>query len=208
MSGRRAGRSALHPVALHPVGLHSVGLGLSAGLFAVILGLAAILIAVPFLAGATPLTILTSSMEPRLPPGTLIVVKPKPVDEIQIGDVVTYQIRSGHPEVVSHRVVRVNSSSDGKRSFVTQGDNNAIADASPVVAGQIKGALWYSVPWIGYLSTAVNGQNRSWIVPAIAVAILGYAGFMLAGGIVDAMRKRRPRDREPAAVSERVAAER
>lgn len=188
MSGRRAavGEKGL---------LHALGLGLSVGLLALVVGLAMVLIVVPKLAGATPLTVLTSSMEPRLPPGTLIVVKPADVGDIRIGDVVTYQIESGQPEVISHRVTEIVTSTDGSLAFVTKGDNNDEPDASLVLPEQVRGTLWYSLPWLGFVNQVVNGDARSWIVPLLAIALLGYAGFMLTSGLVQAHRSRHARTR-------------
>ncbi|KQS22570.1 signal peptidase I [Frigoribacterium sp. Leaf186] len=199
MSGRRAAVSGRR-AAVRGRGLrHALGLGLSAGLLAVVLGLAVVLIVVPKAAGATPLTVLTGSMEPRLPPGTLIVVAPTPVDEIRIGDVVTYQIESGRPEVISHRVTEIVSSSDGGTAFVTKGDANSEPDAALVLPEQVRGTLWYSVPWLGFVNQVVNGDARSWIVPLLAVALLGYAGYALATGLVEAQRRRvRTRRARPA----------
>lgn len=179
--------------------LHYLWLGLSGGLFALVVLLAGLVIVVPALAGATPMTILTGSMEPHLPPGTLVVVKPTPVADIRLGDVVTYQIRSGDPAVVSHRVVAINALSDGGTTFITKGDNNDSADEAPVTAPQVRGVVWYSVPWIGYVNSAVNGENRSWIMPALAIALLGYAGSMLLGGLLGLARKGRSRERRPGA---------
>jgi signal peptidase len=180
MSGRRVRRG---------LGYY-VGLGLSWGLLGLVLGLAAILIFVPAAGGATPLTVLTSSMEPHLPPGTFIVVRPTPVDDIHIGSVVTYQIESGKPEVITHRVVEIRSESNGSVSFITKGDNNDDADPKPVIPEQIKGTLWYSVPLIGYLATAVNGQSRSWLVPVAGVGLLVYAAVMVVSALVARARKR------------------
>jgi signal peptidase I len=177
--------------------VHYLGLGLSAGLLALVGLLALILIVVPFASGSTPMTILTSSMEPRLPPGTLIVVKPTPAEKITVGDAMTYQIRSGDPAVVTHRVISVSSSSDGSFSFITQGDNNDSPDENPVIEAQIRGVVWYSVPWVGYVSTVVNGQNRSWIVPALAIALLAYAAYLLLSAIVGAVRNKRRAGVEP-----------
>ncbi|WP_370544001.1 signal peptidase I [Frigoribacterium sp. VKM Ac-1396] len=199
VSGRRAAVSGRR-AAVRGRGLrHALGLGLSAGLFAVVLGLAVVLIVVPKAAGATPLTVLTGSMEPRLPPGTLIVVAPTPVDEIRLGDVVTYQIESGRPEVISHRVTEIVSSSDGGTAFVTKGDANSEPDAALVLPEQVRGTLWYSVPWLGFVNQVVNGDARSWIVPLLAVALLGYAGYALATGLVEAQRRQvRTRRARPA----------
>lgn len=177
--------------------LYYLGLGLSGGLFALMLALAAVVIVVPAATGSVPLTVLTGSMEPTLPPGTLIVVRPVDPADIRIGDAITYQIESGKPEVVTHRVISLTSSSDGGRSFITQGDNNDAPDARPVIAEQVQGRVWYSVPWLGWVNSAVNGENRSWIVPVIAGGLFLYAGYMVASAVTDAAKKRRSRDLEP-----------
>ena len=162
--------------------------GLSAGLLALVVGLGLAVVVVPLIAGATPLTVLTRSMEPTLPPGTLVVVTPTPVDDIKIGDVMTYQIKSGDAAVISHRVIEIRSGSDGLRTFVTKGDNNDAAD-EPVIEAQVKGTVWYSVPLVGYVSSNIMGPNRSLIIPIAGAALLAYAALMLTLGLVG--RKRR-----------------
>lgn len=179
--------------------LHYLAVGLSAGLLALVALLGALVIVVPAVAGATPLTVLTGSMIPTYPPGTLIVIKPVDAKDIRIGDPVTYQIESGKPGVVTHRVISITSSSDASTSFITKGDNNGAPDAKPVVQAQVKGEVWYSVPWIGYVSTAMNGENRGWIIPVIAVGLFLYAGYMIASGIASAARKRRRQEDAKAA---------
>ena len=170
--------------------VHAVVLGLSTGLLLLVAALAVVLIVVPKATGSMPLTVLTQSMEPTLPPGTLLVVRPTPIDDIRVGDVVTYQIVSGQPAVVSHRVVSVSSSSDGERTFVLKGDNNAEADPAPVTAVQIRGVVWYSVPEIGIVNQVVNG-SRSWLIPAVAGVLLTYGAVMMTAGFVSAARRRR-----------------
>jgi signal peptidase len=170
--------------------LYAIALGLSTGLLLIVAALAVVLIVVPKATGSTPLTVLTQSMEPTLPPGTLLVVRPTAVEDIQVGDVVTYQIVSGQPAVISHRVVSVSSSSTGERTFVLKGDNNAKADPAPVTAAQIRGVVWYSVPDIGVVNQLVNG-SRSWLIPAVAGVLLTYGAVMMTAGFVSAARRRR-----------------
>ncbi|HEY5320315.1 MAG TPA: signal peptidase I, partial [Galbitalea sp.] len=199
--------SVAKPSVAKPKGaLHYVGVGLSIGLFGLVLLLALVTIAVPKIAGATPLTILTISMEPKLPPGTLIVVRSEPLKNIRIGDVMTYQIRSGDPAVISHRVVAINHSSTGTLTFVTKGDNNSVADPV-VIEKQVRGVVWYSVPYIGWVSSAVNGSQRSWIVPAIAIGLLGYAAYMITSGAIGSMKKRRSTASEEPATKARDTAD-
>jgi signal peptidase len=171
--------------------LRAAGVGLSVGILLVVIGLAGVLLVVPKVTESVPLTILTPSMEPTLPPGTLIVVRPIDTDTLQIGDVATYQIRSGDPAVITHRVLSIQSESDGTRTFVFKGDNNAEPDSKAVTAAQIQGIVWYSVPFVGYANQAMNGEARGWIIPAAAVALLAYATVTIISGAIQTGRTRR-----------------
>ena len=171
--------------------LHYIGLGLSYGLFALVLLLAIVVIAVPFVTGSTPMTVLTGSMVPTYPPGTLVIVRPTEADDIRIGDAITYQLKSGEPEVVTHRVISIATAANGDQTFVTQGDANPQPDEKPVMPVQVRGTVWYSVPFIGWANSAINGENRAWIVPLISVALFLYAGYMFASGLASSIRKKR-----------------
>ncbi|WP_240607214.1 signal peptidase I [Cryobacterium aureum] len=164
-------------------------MAISAALLLFVLVLFAVLVVVPKITGATPLTVLTSSMEPHLPPGTLIVVGPVNTDDLVIGDVATYQVHSGEPAVITHRIIAITSSTDGTRSFQLQGDNNSVPDPDLVRSAQIQGRLWYSVPLIGYANNFIDGASRAVIIPGVAMALLGYSALMLVGGIRAARRR-------------------
>ncbi len=160
----------------------------------VILGIfAAVSVAVliPRIGGATPYTILTSSMGPKMPPGTLVVIKPTPVDEIGVGTVLTYQLESGKPTVVTHRVVAVGIDGKGKKSFTTQGDANNVADATAVRPVQIKGQLWYQVPYLGYFNKIITGKERTVIMVLVVSFLFLYAAFMFTSALFDRRIKRR-----------------
>lgn len=189
---RASHRASRHPAAR--AAWRALCTGVSAGLFALVVLLALMVIVVPKVAGATPLTILTGSMEPTLPPGTLIVVKSEPLTNIRMGDVMTYQIRPGRPDVISHRVVGITMNSDGSRSFTTKGDNNSDADPT-VSADQVRGVLWYSLPWLGYVSTAGAAGHGSWLVPLGAFLLLGYAAYMIATSLLSRTRRRTRRQK-------------
>lgn len=136
---------------------------------------------VPRLGGATPYEVLTGSMKPGLPPGTLVVMKPASPTDIGVGSVVTYQLRSGEPTVVTHRVVEVRNSVEGDIEYITQGDANDVADEQPVRPEQIRGSLWYAVPQLGRVNSMINGQDRQLLVYGAAALLALYAGTMFAG---------------------------
>lgn len=159
----------------------------------VILAVSAVLVVavlVPRLAGAMPYTVLTGSMQPQYPPGTLVVVKPVPTGDIRVGDVVTYQLVSGQPAVVTHRVVAMRTSIDGARTFTMQGDANDVPDEKAVRAVQVRGRLWYAVPYLGYVNEVLTGRQRQLAVYVVAGGLSLYALFMFAGAVRGSSRKK------------------
>jgi signal peptidase len=148
---------------------------------------------VPRIGGGTPYTILTGSMRPTMPPGTLVVTKPVPPAAIKVGDVVTYQLGSGEPTVVTHRVVGIGIDGKGNRLFTTQGDANHTADSKPVMAVQIRGVRWYYVPYLGYATTFVTGQERRITTILVVSGLLLYAAWMFTSAVRDRRIASRPR---------------
>lgn len=144
---------------------------------------------IPRLGGATPYTILTGSMQPGMPPGTLVVVRPVDPSEVSVGTVITYQLESGRPTVVTHRVTAVGVDATGELRFTTQGDANTTPDAAAVRPVQVRGERWYSVPHLGRLNTLVGGQERQMAVYLVAALLLGYAGVQFIGAVLPRSRR-------------------
>ncbi len=160
--------------------------------WSIILAVGALLVVsvlIPRIVGATPYTILTSSMEPAMPPGTLVVVKPVDTDQIGVGEVVTYQLESGQSTVVTHRVAAVGLTAKGETVFTTQGDANDVADEKPVRPVQIRGERLYFVPYIGKVTTVVTSSQRGVATVVIVLGLFGYSASMLVGAARD---RRRP----------------
>ncbi|QIM17308.1 signal peptidase I [Leucobacter insecticola] len=173
--------------------------GIFRGISAVVLSITVVLafaaVVIPTFTGAQTYTVLTRSMEPAYPPGTYLVVRPTPVDELKLGDIITYQLKSGQPEVVTHRITGVSTNSDGERRFTTQGDNNAVADPEQVRPVQIRGALWYAIPYLGWL-TGLRGESSSSVwIPIAAGLVFLYAAYMVVAWIIE-RRKTRAADAE------------
>ena len=154
----------------------------------VVLALVAVMIVIPRAGGATAYTVLTGSMRPGLPPGTLAVVRPLDPQEIRAGDVVTYQLKSGEPGVVTHRVVGVGATTGGEQRFTLRGDANNTNDA-PILPEQVRGRLWYSVPLLGFVNSAITGQQRALLLGLTVAGLLGYAAFMCVSALRDRLGK-------------------
>ncbi|WP_220700530.1 signal peptidase I [Mycetocola lacteus] len=167
----------------------------------IVIGAAVLLIVafvlVPRVTGATPYTVLTGSMRPNMPPGTTVVVRPIDFDAIRVGDVITYQIASGKPEVVTHRVIAVNVTQDGPR-LQTKGDANPAPDPNPVRPEQVRGKVWYWAPFVGYLSQGIQSDTRTWVARGIGIALIGYAAVVVVGAVRGRARRRRETPEPPA----------
>lgn len=172
--------------------------GMSAGIFALVLGLAVLVIGLPTAVGGMPLTVLSGSMEPVYSPGDLVVVKPAPVEDIRVGDILTYQLNSGDPTRVTHRVISRSVSSSGEVLFITQGDANAAPDEKPVREVQVVGTVWYTIPWLGWVSQAISGQTRQWLIPAVAGLLFVYAAWSFLTSFISRVRTKKRGARSPA----------
>ena len=167
----------------------------------VVAGVTALVMAavlVPRLAGATPYTVLTGSMTPSLPPGTLVVVKPVDIEDVRTGDVITFQLHSGRHTVATHRVVGIGWTGDGEKVLTTRGDANEAADTTPVREVQLRGEVWYSLPWVGHLNVMMSPAQHELLVRLAAGALFLYAGAVVVNGY-------RHRPRPPAAPAEVAA---
>ncbi|PFG29407.1 signal peptidase I [Paramicrobacterium agarici] len=157
--------------------------------FFAVMAIVAVTLVIPRLVGAVPLAVLTSSMEPTMPPGTLVVSKPVDPASLAVGDVVTFQPVSDDPKLVTHRIVSQGHRANGALSFITRGDNNG-ADDKPIVAEQVMGKVIYAVPYVGHATSLLAVDERGWIVGALGSILIGYAVFTI---MRELLRKRTER---------------
>lgn len=151
---------------------------------------AIVLIVVPAATGSHTFTVLTNSMAPKFPPGTFLVIKPVAFDELQYGDVVTFQLFSGRPEVETHRIVGFGATQQGEKTLITRGDNNGADDPEPVRAVQVKGKLFYAVPYVGFAANALGNADRSTWSTVAAVGLIGYGAITVYRSIRKGSRER------------------
>lgn len=167
-----------------------VGTVLSSVALGAVVVVALAMIVVPALLRATPYTVLTGSMAPAIPPGSLVVVRPVPFEGIAMGDVVTYQLRSGEPTVVTHRVVGVGTRGDGETVLTLRGDANPAPDTEPVTDVQVRGVVAYDLPYLGYVNLWVGVNRPGWLLRTAAGLLIGYGVVLLLGGLRDKLRAR------------------
>lgn len=159
-------------------------------LLALSLFAAAVLVLIPKATGSHTYSVLTRSMAPHFPPGTFLVVKPVGFEELGVGDIITYQIESGRPEVVTHRVISVGATQKGERTLITKGDNNSLKDEEPVREPQLRGKLFYAVPHVGFATNALGNSDRGLALQVAAAGLVGYGLLTFVHGMTNRKRRR------------------
>jgi signal peptidase I len=130
----------------------------------------------PHLFGYRTSTMLTGSMEPGIMPGDVVVTVPEPASELEVGDVITYQIPVEDHRVETHRVTQIRHH-DGQIVIRTKGDANQ--DDDPWTATLQDDTVWEMKAVVPHLGTAVRALRA----PVVQHGILwvGFGGLILLG---------------------------
>ncbi len=142
----------------------------------VMTGLAAILLlaftAAPTVFGYKSYVVLSGSMEPAILTGAVVVAQPVPPTSLKVGDVIVYN-RSDVDERITHRIVEVNKADSGKPTFDTMGYANSVPDSWTVqYATGTAGKVLFSVPYVGYISAALESPQGRMLFIIIPVVVL------------------------------------
>lgn len=110
-----------------------------------------------------PISMLTGSMAPAIPAGSVLLSTFVPGEQVRVGDVITLQAPTGDREVVTHRIVEVERRDDAVL-VRTQGDGNPLAD--PWTA-QLEGEVLRSavvLPFVGHPLTALQSPTAQLVL--------------------------------------------
>ncbi|MBO8169571.1 MAG: signal peptidase I [Thermoanaerobacteraceae bacterium] len=122
------------------------------------------------------LVVISGSMEPEIPVGTLVAVKPVSPGSIREGDVITFRDHDNPEVLVTHRVVGLTDNG----YFVTKGDANEAADPVPVSAGDLVGKNFFRLPYIGYLAIIFKRSGAVFLGTVVVIlALIGGASSVI-----------------------------
>ena len=158
---------------------------------------------VPSILGYSFFRVMTGSMEPNIPVDSLIVVKEQEMQDVYVGDVISFFSRDPSllGEVNTHRIVEIREDG-GEFFFATKGDANNVVDRYITREEDVIGKVVFSSLKLGKIIRLVS--NPLIFVPLIIgplVILLGhslYESFKVA--------KRLVKEEEEAAVREAIEA--
>ena len=112
------------------------------------------------------------SMEPRIPLGAEVFVRPVRADRLRVGDVITFHKPDDVGELVTHRIVAIRG-----RTLITKGDANDDPDAWRIRAVGTGWRYAFSVPYLGYAVQLLATAAARFAVLALAALLFAGVGL-------------------------------
>lgn len=127
-------------------------------------------LAVPRAFGYQPYTVVSGSMEPEIPIGSLVYVKNCGPEEIAVSEVAAFYKNGDPGTIIIHRVLE-NDAVSGQ--LTTKGDANADADFEPVPYSSCIGIVAKSFKGLGGLADSLTSKSGK-------MALFGAVAFIAA----------------------------
>ncbi len=166
--------------------VHRIASALITTLMVVALGAAALMV-LPSLLGFERYVIVSGSMEPTIPVGAVVYDEVVPVDDLEVGDIITFvpPQEFGIDAPVTHRIVDITSTAPGNGQesgapvFRTKGDANKDPDPwRMILNGSDQARVKHQIPYVGYVYIAL--QQRWVQLLVIGLPSLGLIVYIVA----------------------------
>lgn len=113
--------------------------------------------------------VLSGSMAPKYPTGSLLYIAATDTDKLEEGDVITF--RKSDTVTATHRIIEVvTDETTGEEMFRTKGDANDGADKTLVPKSAVIGKAVWCIPYLGYVANFI--QHPPGLYVAIEATVL------------------------------------
>lgn len=126
---------------------------------------------IPRFAGIEQFVVVSGSMEPAIPVGSMVYSAQTDPSTLEPGDIIVFYANETGSTPVTHRVVE-NHVADGE--LITKGDANAKNDLSPIIYTNVIGKLVLHVPMLGYIAAPMGS-----LMGKIAMGCVILAAYLL-----------------------------
>jgi signal peptidase len=131
-------------------------------------------------------TMLTGSMSPLINPGDVVITQPVPVDEVKVGDIITYHIPVEDQRVETHRITKLATNPDGTIAVQTKGDaNNGVDPWLATFEEETVDRHVATIPYLGHVIRALR-------TPAVLNALMYGAPSILVLGMLASIWRKNP----------------
>ena len=115
-------------------------------------------------------------MVPNINVYDAVVTMRVPTEKIEMYDVITFLSKDidTHGTPITHRVVGIVETEDGKIGYRTKGDNNNTEDNALIMEDEVIGKVLFRIPMIGYVRNFITSK-LGWllivVLPCVGVII-------------------------------------
>ena len=149
--------------------------------------------------------VVTGSMQPTIPIGSLVVTEQLPAGQLQVGDILVFPDPNNTKLTIVHRIVWLGHDQTGDVLVRTKGDYNALADSWTIKRQSSAEAdrVVYIIPgggtFAGYLQTV-----GFWGLLVLIIGVIGYYGIRKVRQILDEDENHGAGDTNPRTAGERA----
>ena len=123
----------------------------------------------PDVFGIKTFTIISGSMEPNISVNDLVIIKKVEKSEIKKGDIISFKING---EIITHRVINIETDTNGEILYTTQGDANNIQDYNKITFENIEGKYIGKIPKVGKI--VITLKNKETLTVLIVLLLIIY----------------------------------
>lgn len=147
-------------------------INLVANLIVALAVLLAVALAGVRLVGLQVFTVLSGSMEPTCPVGSLVYVRPVDYRHLEEGDIITFLLDAD--TVVTHRITQVvpDEAEPDTLRYRTKGDANDAEDGSLVDYRNVIGTVVFTIPYLGYFADFIQNPPGSYAAASAGAVLL------------------------------------
>ena len=129
---------------------------------------------VPRVFGLHIYTVVSGSMEPAIPTGSLVYVRETSPEQVGAEEVIAFYGARDSASIITHRVVE-NRVVMGE--FITKGDANQTEDMNPIPYENFIGSVVYSIPALGRAAELLTSHDGKLVAGAVIAAALLLQGL-------------------------------
>ena len=141
----------------------------------IILVIVCVPLTLPRMAGIDIYTVVSGSMEPAIPTGSLVYVKNINPEDVKEDEVIAFYGAIDGGSIITHRVV-TNSTVMGE--FITKGDANEENDMNPIPYDHLIGKVVLSIPKAGALAQTFSSMAGK--ITAAGLIVLAIVFHLIA----------------------------
>ncbi len=123
---------------------------------------------IPRAMGMQEYNVITGSMTPEIPIGSIVYVKQVDFQDLSVGDVIAFDVGA---TIVTHRITDIDTD---RRMFTTKGDANPTNDFMPVSYAKVRGKVVAHYPFVGNLAALISettGKIAAFIILVVGVLL-------------------------------------